>query len=115
MVANLTYGPPMNTDIGYYRTFLTFCKCCDFIISCAIFVWRGEASACLIMVSTKQGSYWYHFNPFGMARPGFGPTILRDRSGCCTTGPAGQVSNAEILNFLLYGRLCDFALSTVHL
>ena len=41
----------------FFRTFL--CKCCD--VSCAIFVRRREANACLIMLSTKQGSHWYHF------------------------------------------------------
>ena len=62
MIASLPYGPPVNTDIDYYRTFFTllsFCECC--IVSCAIFVRRREASACLIILSTKQGSHWYHF------------------------------------------------------
>ena len=62
MTANLPYGPPMNTDIGCYQTFfpdIFCCKCCD--VDCAIFVRRREASACLIMLSTKQGSHWYHF------------------------------------------------------
>ena len=32
---------------------------------------RREASACLIMLSAKQGNHWYHFyNVFGMTRPG---------------------------------------------
>ena len=35
---------------------------------------QGKTSACLIMLSTKQGSQRYHFNAFGMARPGFEPT-----------------------------------------
>ena len=55
------------------------------------FVRRREASACLIMLSTKQGSHWYHFNAFGMARPGIEPTTSRSRSGCSTTEPAGPV------------------------
>ena len=62
IIASLPYGPPVNTDIDYYRTFSDFfyvCKCCN--VSCAIFVRRREASACLIMLSTKQGSHWYHF------------------------------------------------------
>ena len=62
MIASLPYGPPMNTDNDYYRTFFTlqsFCECC--IVSCAIFVRRREASVCLIILSTKQGSHWYHF------------------------------------------------------
>ena len=65
MTANLPYGPPVNTDIDYYQTFIrTFSflfKCCD--VGCGIFVRRREASACLIMLSTKQGSHWYYFNP----------------------------------------------------
>ena len=63
IIASLPYGPPMNTDIDYYQTFFSdfhfFCKCCN--VSCAIFVRRRKASACLIMLSTKQGSHWYHF------------------------------------------------------
>ena len=61
MIASLPYGPPVNTDIDYYRIFFfgLFCKCCN--IGCAIFVRRREASACLIMLSTKQGSHWYHY------------------------------------------------------
>ena len=46
---------------------------------------RREASACLIMLSAKQGSHWYHFyNVFGMTRPGIDPTPIlsyRTRSG----------------------------------
>ena len=62
MTANLPYGPPMNTDNDYYHTiFFNF----DFIVSdaflAAIFVREREASACLIMLSTKQGSHRYHF------------------------------------------------------
>ena len=63
IIASLPYGPPMYTDIDYYQTFLSglfiFCKCCN--VSCAIFVRRREASACLIILSTKQGSQWHHF------------------------------------------------------
>ena len=62
IIASLPYGPPVNTDIDYYQTFFGLfyvCKCCN--VSCAIFVRRREASACLIMLSTKQGSHWYHF------------------------------------------------------
>ena len=62
IIASLPYGPPVNTDIDYYQTFFipffNVCQCCN--VSCAIFV-RREASACLIMLSTKQGSHWYHF------------------------------------------------------
>ena len=62
MIASLPYGPPVNTDIDYYQTFfrlLLFCECC--IVSCAILVRGREASTCLIILSTKQGSHWYHF------------------------------------------------------
>ena len=81
-----------------------FCKCCE--VSCAIFVGRREASACLIMLSTKQCSHWYHFNAFGMARPGFEPTTSRFRSGCSTTEPPGPVisipdSSGEEANFFV--------------
>ena len=46
MIVSLPYGPSVNTDIDYYRTFfrpLLFCECC--IVSCAIFVREKEASA----------------------------------------------------------------------
>ena len=50
---------------------------------------RREVSACLIMLSAKQGSHWYHFyNVFGMTRPGIDPTPIltyRTRSGRSTT------------------------------
>ena len=50
---------------------------------------RREANACLIMLSAKQGSHWYHFyNVFGMTRPGIDPTPIltyRTRSGRSTT------------------------------
>ena len=62
IIASLPHGPPKNTDIDYYQTFFRtfiFCKCCD--DSCAMFIRRREASACLIILSTKQGSHWYHF------------------------------------------------------
>ena len=38
ITASLPFGPPVNTDIYYYRTFfglVNFCKYCEF--SCAIF------------------------------------------------------------------------------
>ena len=53
------------------------------------FVRRREASACILMLITKQGSHWYHFNAFGMTRPGFEPTTSQSRSGCSTTEPVG--------------------------
>ena len=65
ITASLPYDPPVNTDIDYYRTFFFFS---DLLIFASVarlvvryFVRRREASACLIMLSTKQGSHWYHF------------------------------------------------------
>ena len=64
MIATFPYGPPVNTDIDYILAFFFglfhFWKCCN--VRYAIFVRRKEASACLIMLSTKQGSHWYHFS-----------------------------------------------------
>ena len=59
MIVSLPYGPPVNTDIDYYQTFSIICECCN--ASCAKIVRRKEASACLIVLSTKQGGHWYHF------------------------------------------------------
>ena len=57
---NLPYSPPMNTAIDYFWNFLSaFCKFLD--VNCSIFIKGREASACLIMLSTKQGIHWYHF------------------------------------------------------
>ena len=58
MTANLPYGHPMKIDNDYYQTFLRTFLCG---VSGVLFVRRKEASACLIMLSTKQGSHWYHF------------------------------------------------------
>ena len=62
ITASLPHGPPVNTDIDYYRTFsdlLIFASVARLVVR--YFVRRREASACLIMLSTKQGSHWYHF------------------------------------------------------
>ena len=63
ITASLPYGPPVNTDIDYYRTFFSdmfiFASVAKLVVR--LFVRRREASACLIMLSTKQGSHWYHF------------------------------------------------------
>ena len=62
ITASLPYGPPVNTDIDYYRTFsdlLIFASVARPVVR--YFVRSREASACLIMLSTKQGSHWYHF------------------------------------------------------
>ena len=55
MIASLPYGPQVNRDIDYYRTFSDFY--CFVSVSCVIFVRRREASDCLIILSTKQGSH----------------------------------------------------------
>ena len=62
-----------------------------------------RASACLIMLSAKQGSHWYHFNAFGMARPGIEPTTSRSRSGLSTIYAIGAD-----LPFALSGPLFSF-------
>ena len=62
ITASLPYGPPVNTDIDYYRTFsdlFIFASVARLVVR--YFVRRREASACLIMLCTKQGSHWYHF------------------------------------------------------
>ena len=62
--ASLPYGPLVNTDIDYFRTFLLLLGLfiLDMHVSDAIFCFgRREASACLIMLSAKQGRHWYHF------------------------------------------------------
>ena len=49
ITASLPYGPPVNKDIDYYRTFfglVYFCKCCE--ISCAIFL-LGEGKPVLAL------------------------------------------------------------------
>ena len=59
-----------------------------------------RASACLIILSAKQGSHWYHtiFSAFGMARPGIEPTTSRSRSGRSTICAIGiGVEITEIL------------------
>ena len=62
ITAILPYGPPVNTDIDYYRTFFGLVYFCSVVrLVVRYFVRRREASACLIMLSTKQGSHWYHF------------------------------------------------------
>ena len=61
MIDSLPYGPPVNTDIDYYQTFFGLFFVSVAILVCAIFVRRRKASACLIMLSTKQGSNWYHW------------------------------------------------------
>ena len=74
---------------------------------------RREASACLIMLSAKQGSHWYHFyNVFGMTRPGIDPTPIltyRTRSGRSTTWAiAAGTSQQNTFKELLYGCIFTF-------
>ena len=63
ITTSLPYGPPVNTDIDYYQIFFGlvyfFASVARLVVR--YFVRRREASACLIMLSTKQGSHWYHF------------------------------------------------------
>ena len=93
MTAKHPYGPPMNTDIDYYRTFWTKSVCCD--ISCAAVARRRDTNTCLIMLSTKKGSNCLHINAFGMAQPEFEPTTSRFFSGCSNPQPPGQVLNLD--------------------
>ena len=57
MTDNLSYVPPVNTDIDYYRTFSDFFyfrKCCK--VSCAICV-RERRSPCLPENAAHQARY----------------------------------------------------------
>ena len=38
-----------------------------------IFLREEKPVLALLMLSAKQGSHWYHFNVFGMTRPGLEP------------------------------------------
>ena len=63
MNALLPWGPPMNTDTVYYQGFLVIFVMCNFNE-------KTEATACLKMLNSKQGSHWYHFlTPLGTSRP----------------------------------------------
>ena len=96
ITASLPHGPPVNTDIDDYQTFSDLSIFASVVrLVVRYFVRRREAGACLIMLSTKQGRHWYHFNAFGMARPGFETTTSRFRSGCSTTEPAGPVKSGS--------------------
>ena len=61
-----------------------------------------RASACLIMLSAKQGSHWYHFNAFGMARPGIEPTTSRFRSGRSTICAIGTAILSLLVKKLIF-------------
>ena len=74
MTANLPYGPPVNTDIGYYRFFLlTF-----FCVSDAMLVVRyllGEEKPMLAApIKVAIGTI---FNAFGMVGSRFEPMTSR--------------------------------------
>ena len=91
MNASLPFGPPINTDIDYYQVYYYYFFFFWLVMRClrCMVCERREANACLIMLSAKQGSHWYHFyNVFGMTRPGIDPTPIltyRTRSGHSTT------------------------------
>ena len=55
MTANLQYGPPVNKDIDYYRTFFIFVSVAKLFVQ--YFVRKREAIFCLKMLSAKQGSH----------------------------------------------------------
>ena len=72
-------GPGEPSAGGYFIlfSFFLFSFCAMLVV---LVVSERRACACLIMLSAKQGSHWYHFNAFGMARPGIEPTASRSRS-----------------------------------
>ena len=73
--ASLPYGPPMNRH--YYQTFLI----CVWGVICVILVLvvdthRREASACLILLSDKQGNHWYNFQCLWYGTGGYQTYII---------------------------------------
>ena len=48
----------------------------------------------LLMLSAKQGSHWYHFNVFGMTRPGLEPAPPASEANALTI----TLSGPEIIN-----------------
>ena len=50
--------------VSFVFVFVSFCAMLVVLV-----VSERRASACLIMLSAKQGNHWCHFNAFGMARP----------------------------------------------
>ena len=52
----------------------------------------------LLMLSVWQGNNTYHFNAFGMARPGFEPTIFRLRGG-----RSYHYATAAVSSLYIYG------------
>ena len=60
------------------------------LLCCYIF--RREASACLIMLSAIQDSHWCHFNVFGNTRPRIEPTIFPSEADTLTLSLSGPVN-----------------------
>ena len=71
--------------VCFLLLFFFLFTCSYFAMLVVLVMNERRASACLIMLSAKQGSHWYHFNAFGMTRPGIQPTTSRSRSGRSTT------------------------------
>ena len=71
-----------NQVLGVSFLLFFFVSFCAMLL--VLVVIERTVSACLIILSGKQGSHWYHFNAFGMARPGIEPTTSRSRSGRTT-------------------------------
>ena len=69
--------------LGYFFL-LVFC---GFLV--VLVVSERRASACLIMLSVKQGSHWYHFNAFG--------------TGGRDSNPRHSAPEADALPFALSG------------
>ena len=84
-------------------------SCFFFVSFCAMLVVlvvsERRASACLIMLSAKQGSHWYHFNAFGMATPGIEPTTSRSRSGRSTICAIGTGCPRYLQETLIFQML----------
>ena len=84
--------------LGLVFVFVSFCAMLVVLV-----VSERRASAFLIMLSAKQGSHWYHFNAFGMARPGFEPKTSRSRSGRSTICAIGAGFLSQMEEFLSFG------------
>ena len=70
-----------------------------FVSFCAMLVVsERRVSACLIMLSTKQVSHWYHFNAFGMGSNPRPPALEADALPFALSGP---VSWSRCLYFVL--------------
>ena len=76
---------PRNQVLGVSWVFSFVIYCAMLIV--VLVVSERRASACLMMLSAKQGSHWYHFNAFGMALDGVSPSVFRCTSTLMETGP----------------------------